>query len=263
MKGTGCHLSDGRYAITYNLCRNTKKLNFQRHLYNKVSGVRYSGIQSACAHKTSQKLLMKKLFSPPIVLLIIVFVLLIYNKAEAQSDTTMRKQKAARWFESYKQANELHLNPHKSTNKKEFAKQYHNDKERWDKAFLFLKENKLDTLTPGKYQIEGEDVYATVTEGPAKDFEKTAWESHRNYHDIHYVIKGKEKIGIAPVSSATVTKDYDSEKDILFYTAKGKYYITDPDTFFIIFPQDAHRPGIKVEGFDEVKKIVIKIRKGI
>jgi beta-galactosidase beta subunit len=32
-----------------------------------------------------------------------------------------------------------------------------------------------------------------------------------------------------------------------------------PGTFFLFFPTDAHRPGIKVEGNDVVKKLVIKI----
>jgi beta-galactosidase beta subunit len=47
--------------------------------------------------------------------------------------------------------------------------------------------------------------------------------SHRNYIDLHYVIKGKEKIGVAPVTSAMVTKPYDATKDITNYTANGTY----------------------------------------
>ena len=187
----------------------------------------------------------------------------LYKNTGIQSDSVWTRKKAAAWFNGHDWLNGLQLKPHKSIDQQEFAKQYHNNKEKWDKAFSFLKENDLASLKLGKIQIDGENVYATVTEGPTKDFDKTIWESHRNYNDIHYVIKGKEKIGVAPVSLATVTKEYDSTKDLANYTAKGKYYITNPGTFFIIFPEDAHRPGIKVEGYNVEKKIVIKIRKGI
>ena len=154
------------------------------------------------------------------------------------------------------------LKPHKSINKEEFAKQYHTNKLWWVKAFAFLEENDLDRLKPGKYAIDGENVFATITEGPPKRFDTSKWESHHNYQDIHYVIKGKEKIGVAPVSLATVTNEYDKARDLVFYTAEGRYYTADPDIFFIFFPQDAHRPNLEMEDYDMVKKIVIKIRRG-
>jgi YhcH/YjgK/YiaL family protein len=82
------------------------------------------------------------------------------------------------------------------------------------------------------------------------------------YQDIHYVISGKEMIGITPVSSAVIIIPYDSAKDVGYYSAKGTYYKSDKKIFFIVFPGDAHRPGIKVDGFPIVKKIVIKVRRG-
>jgi YhcH/YjgK/YiaL family protein len=42
--------------------------------------------------------------------------------------------------------------------------------------------------------------------------------------------------------------------------AGGKFYTAKPGTFFLFFPQDVHRPNIKVKGYDLVKKLVIKIR---
>lgn len=204
---------------------------------------------------------MKKLFYPVILLLIFLSPLMSIN-SQAQTDTPWSSKKAAKWFNRNEWSNGLKLKPHKSVSKQEFAKQYHNNKERWDKAFAFLKENDLSSLKPGKIQIDGENVFATVTEGPTKDIDQTRWEAHRIYQDIHYVIKGKEQIGIAPVSLATVVSAYDPIKDIGFYTAIGKYYESKKNTFFIIFPQDAHRPGIKVDDFASEKKIVIKVRAG-
>lgn len=172
------------------------------------------------------------------------------------------KKETRNWYESYKWLNGLQLKPHKTVNIQQFAKQYKTHQQWWDKAFAYLKETDLSNLKAGKYPIDGENVFAIVTEGATKDIAATKWEAHHNYQDIHYVIKGKEQIGIAPVSSAKLIEEYDREKDIAFYSSKGKFYKSSPGTFFIIFPEDAHRPGIKTEGYNEIKKIVIKVRKG-
>jgi YhcH/YjgK/YiaL family protein len=99
-----------------------------------------------------------------------------------------------------------------------------------------------------------------ITDGPTKDFDKSTWESHKNYIDLHYVINGIEKIGVAPVASATITVPYDATKDIANYTAEGKFYEAAPGEFFLFFPSDAHRPGIKTGNTGRDKKLVIKIK---
>jgi biofilm protein TabA len=187
----------------------------------------------------------------------------VNNKNGMQSDNKWTKKEASKWYNSRKWLNELQLKPHKSIDQEEFAKQYHSNKKGWDMAFAYMKETDLNNLQPGRHQIDGENVYVIVTEAPTKDLQQTKWESHRNYNDIHYLIKGKEKIGIAPISVAKLTEAYDSLKDIMFYTAEGKYHLAEPGTFFIISPKDAHRPSVKVDSDEVVKKIVIKIKTGI
>jgi len=195
--------------------------------------------------------------------LLLTVLALILPKADfaQQTDTLRWTVKAAKqWVKTKKGANGLRIKPHSSVDPVEFARQYHANTAWWDKAFAFLNDKKLDTLKPGKYTIAGTDVYATITEAPSKEFAQSAWESHRNYIDLQYVIRGKEKIGIAPLSSATVIKTYDQTKDIANYDARGKFYIATPEVFFLFFPGDAHRPNIKVERYDTVKKLVVKIR---
>jgi YhcH/YjgK/YiaL family protein len=210
------------------------------------------------------KIFYKSLFQTTILFGMVITVLLIGLKLQAQSGTFSNSKKAATtWFNTYEWLNGLKLKPHKSVNKQEFAKQYHYNKDRWDKAFAFLKENDLVSLKPGKYPIDGENVFAIVTEGPTKDTSQTKWEAHKIYQDIHFVIDGKEKIGIAPVASAVNIIPYDTAKDIGYYEAKGNYYESDKNVFFIVFPQDAHRPGIKVDGFAMEKRIVIKVRRNL
>jgi len=152
------------------------------------------------------------------------------------------------------------LKPHETVSKTEFARQYQLNKDYWDKAFAFLKNNNLDTMSVGRYAIDGDNVYAMITENKTKDMDSTKWESHHNYIDLQSVIKGEEKIGVADVSKLTVTMPYDASKDLVNYSGEGKFHTARPGTFFLFFPKDAHRPNVTPGGNKADKKIVIKIR---
>jgi YhcH/YjgK/YiaL family protein len=139
-------------------------------------------------------------------------------------------------------------------------KQYESDKVLWDKVFAFLGDSKLSTMAPGKYPIDGDNAYAIISAGPPKKLEDVKWESHKKYIDLQYVISGKVKLGMAQVSNATVTEPYSESRDAANYNVEGKFLTATPKEFFLFFPQDAHRPDIKVEGADSLKKLVIKIK---
>jgi len=158
--------------------------------------------------------------------------------------------------------NGLTLQPHGSINQQELDRQYKAHKDQWDKAFNFLKQPHLDILKPGRYQLDGDKVFATVSEDPSKYFEKSEWESHRQYSDIQYVIRGKELIGVAPFAALTVREPYNVKRDVIFWNdlGEGYYYEANPQTFFVFFPEDAHRPNILADGYNVVKKIVVKIK---
>ncbi|TWJ04858.1 YhcH/YjgK/YiaL family protein [Mucilaginibacter frigoritolerans] len=175
-------------------------------------------------------------------------------------DTSWTEKSAAKWLHKKEWKNGIKLDVFSAVNKVEFARQYNKNKALWIKVFTFLRDSDLTILKPGKYPIDGDNAYASITEAPSKEFDKTTWESHRKYIDLQYIIKGKEKIGVAPVSKATVIKPYNEKADGANYTTDGQFYIAEPGTFYLFFPQDAHRPSIKVDGYDVVKKLVIKIK---
>jgi YhcH/YjgK/YiaL family protein len=198
---------------------------------------------------------MKKIFLVAGILLSTVFFINAYAQ-----DNEWTKKKAKKWFKKKEWLGGLNLNAHKSTDKIEFAKQYHANKTYWDQAFAYLKNTDLNAIAKGKYPIDGDNVFASVTADSSKNFDKTTWESHRKYIDLQYVINGEELIGVYPVSKATVTKAYDEKRDAANYSADGKLYSAVPGIFFLFFPSDAHRPNITPGGNKVVKKIVIKIR---
>jgi biofilm protein TabA len=192
--------------------------------------------------------------------LLVVFSVLSIN-AQQVADTAISKSKAAKWYKKKEWLNGVPLKPHKSINQQEFARQYQLNKPYWDKAFAFLKEHDLKTLAKGKYPVDGDNVFVSVTEDPSKDFDKTGWESHRKYIDVQCIITGDEKMGKWPVAEVTtITKPYDEAKDVANYTAPGKFYVIPEGSFIIFFPGEAHRPNITPGGNKVVKKIVIKVK---
>jgi len=192
---------------------------------------------------------------------VVLIILCNTVQSVAQSADSWNSKNASQWLKSLAISHgSKTLLPHSSIDKTELARQYHTNQVWWDKAFAFLKRTDLDTIAPGRYLIDGENVFAVITEMPSKRFDTSKWESHRNFADIHYVIRGKEKIGLAPVTGVTVTQEYLPARDLINYKGNGKYFIASPDDYFVFFPHQAHRPNIKVDGYEVVKKMYIKIR---
>lgn len=178
------------------------------------------------------------------------------NTASAQNNEDTDK-----WVAQGKWRNGLKLKTHKGLNSAEFAKQYKANKAWWDTAFAFLRTTNLDTLSVGKHLIVGEDVFAAVSTGNPKPADKAGWESHQKYIDVHVMIDGKEKIGMMPAATGTVTTPYKDANDAANYVlgSNAVYFDADKNTMIILFPQEAHSPGV-FGGSDRVKKVVLKIR---
>jgi YhcH/YjgK/YiaL family protein len=178
----------------------------------------------------------------------------------AQENNSWSEKKAKTWFKKKQYLGGLAANPHPEINKVKFATQYHLNKGYWDKAFAFLKNTDLKTLTVGRHVIDSANVFAIVQEAPTKDYDKTAFESHLNYIDLQYVIRGEEIMGRTPVDSVKVDKPYNEKADIAYYTGDGKNFTVQANSFLLFFPGEAHRPNITPGGNKVVKKIVIKIK---
>ena len=139
------------------------------------------------------------------------------------------------------------------------AKQYYGLSKRIEKAFKFLEGMDLLKLEIGKHEIEGNIIFAVVSEYETKIIEQGKWEAHRKYLDIQFVISGKEKIGYAYINEMKVSTEYNEVKDVLFLEGEGNLLLVNEGTFAIFAPQDVHMPGIRTKDGEHVKKVVVKI----
>jgi YhcH/YjgK/YiaL family protein len=176
--------------------------------------------------------------------------------------TTWNKKKIDAWFAKKEWCSGWTITPDASINKREFAISYFKNKDRWDKAFNFLKNTDFSKSELKRYDIDDDKLFATFSEYMSKNESTTQFEAHRRYIDIQYVISGKEIINIAPLKSVNnVLVPYDTTKDIEFVTvSKSRDLIATPVNFFIFFPDDAHRPGLKDGVNSPVRKVVIKLK---
>lgn len=153
------------------------------------------------------------------------------------------------------------LIPDSSINRRAFYVRYHQNKTLWDKAFDFLANDDLTSLTEGTHELIGKDLFVMVSEYGTKDSKEVYYESHENYTDIHYVVSGEEYISVRDRSGLSVKTPYNTDRDITFYNEQDEHNrLANSEVFFIFFPSDVHRPGIKVNESQVVKKIVVKVK---
>lgn len=134
--------------------------------------------------------------------------------------------------------------------------------DRYAKAIAWLETEDLQNLPVGTYEIDGKDVYAMVQEYTTVLWDDQRFETHDNYSDIQYVVKGREVLGYARREEMTVAVPYNEKKDITFYgdnVASVKCACRCGD-FMIFFPTDGHKPKTACGEPSAVRKIVVKIR---
>src|ERR1035437_4233585 len=80
-------------------------------------------------------------------------------------------------------------------------------------AFRYLQTTNLVTIAPGKYEIEGDDLFAIVQEYDTMDAANEQMESHKKYIDVQYMIQGEELVGHGLLKDQKIAKEYDPEND--------------------------------------------------
>ncbi len=133
---------------------------------------------------------------------------------------------------------------------------------RYARAVDFLKNTDLEKLAPGKYEIDGKNVFASVTEYTTIPWEEAKYESHYNYTDIQYVISGSETMTYARVDELTVKVPYNEEKDVVFYDNEnpGLKVAVKAGEYMIFNPWDGHKPKAAAGEPAPIKKVIIKIK---
>ena len=129
----------------------------------------------------------------------------------------------------------------------------------FEKAFCFLRESMKQIPQPGRYDLDGDRLYAMVQTYTTRPAEQVQWEAHRKYIDIQLLLSGRERIGYAKAENMVDPGEYQPEKDVqLAASAENPSYLSlSGGDFAVFYPHDAHQPTCE-DGFsaDAVKAVV-------
>ncbi len=127
------------------------------------------------------------------------------------------------------------------------------------KVIEFLKNNDLKAMEPGKYEIEGKDLFLNLTVAKGKTPDQAVLETHDKMIDIQIPISDAETFGYTPRENLPAAA-YNAEKDItkIPELAAESYITCQPGMMAIFFPQDGHAPCIT--GAPEIKKAIFKVK---
>lgn len=128
-----------------------------------------------------------------------------------------------------------------------------------DQAIEYVLKTDLLNLEIGRYELS-EDVIVNRQAYFGKELAQA--ETHKKFIDLQIVVKGKEGFGYSDITNPTlVTKiDYNEETDVEFYDVCDELiYTLAEGSFAIVFPEDVHRPGMKLDE-EMIEKVVLKIK---
>lgn len=130
--------------------------------------------------------------------------------------------------------------------------------ENFVRAFAFLRRSDLRELAVGRYDIDGERVFAMVAKDPGRGKAEAQLEVHDRYIDIQLVLAGTDEMGWRPRSLCRLPAGpYDRDGDISFFADPPAAWLPVlPGMFVIFFPEDAHLPLIS-SGL--IHKVVVKV----
>ena len=116
----------------------------------------------------------------------------------------------------------------------------------------------LSSLGEERVELKGEEVYCTRFDYETVPEEEAFFEAHRLYLDIHLMLSGSERVELAPPAALT---QFDHQGDFYAYRGEGQHSVVlSPGSFLVVFPDDAHKIKMQVDGPSTVSKAVFKVK---
>lgn len=141
-----------------------------------------------------------------------------------------------------------------------YASEYFNLSRGIRTALGYLGSADLASLPPGRHDVDGDEVFALVSDYQTRAASEAFWEAHRRHVDVQFVHSGLERIAYGDLAQFD-TEPYDVERDLVVARGEsGRFVEVGPGGFVILLPHDVHMPGLTGERQEAVRKIVVKVR---
>ena len=110
-----------------------------------------------------------------------------------------------------------------------------------------------------RVELKGDLVYCTRFTYETIPQEESFFEAHRRYLDIHIMVEGEERVDMNRPEDLNLTNAQEGND---FYAYQGESWhstVLKPGEFLVVFPGDAHRIKVQVDGPKTVSKAVFKV----
>ena len=132
--------------------------------------------------------------------------------------------------------------------------------ERIKTALDYIQNTDFSIRENGRYEIDGDTIFALVNEYKTKNANESFLEGHRDYIDVQFIVEGFEQVGVVMLDGQKAVKEYDANDDFVLFSEKHSLISLKKDMFVIFFPDDLHMPGLKIGKPASVKKVVVKVK---
>ncbi len=129
-----------------------------------------------------------------------------------------------------------------------------------DAAIRHLLSADLSLLQKGRNEIDGERAFVNRFDYQTMPPEQAIWEGHAEYGDIHVLLSGHEKIGVANAPALKMTEQK-PEEDFIGYEGEVEvWFPMTTEDILIVFPEDAHKVKVMDGGAVLVEKACYKFK---
>lgn len=127
-------------------------------------------------------------------------------------------------------------------------------------CFAYAKTHDLEAYERGSHPIDGDRLYVNIVEYTTTTPENRFWEAHRQYLDVHLMLRGTEQIDVNLIRNMEIG-DYVEVDDFLPMNGEKKTsVILEAGDFLICYPSDGHRTAVAADTPKTIKKAIFKVR---
>ena len=112
----------------------------------------------------------------------------------------------------------------------------------------------------GSHPIEGDKLFVNVVEYETTVKENRFWEAHRQYLDVHVMLKGEEQINLNFIDRMEQKEFVEKDDFLPLEGENNSHVVLREGDFLICYPTDGHMTAIQTGDPMQVKKAIFKVQ---
>ena len=128
------------------------------------------------------------------------------------------------------------------------------------KCFDYAAANDLLSYEKGSHPIDGEELFVNIVEYETTTPDNRFWEAHRQYLDLHFMLRGPEQIDVNFIDNMEQKAFVEKDDFLPLEGDPNSHVVLNAGDFLLCYPADAHRTAVQVGAPAVIKKAIFKIR---